>query len=439
MASSLLASLICLLILPLSFVFAQTRSKITVGDSLSAGNSYSTWLLSPSGDFAFGFHPIEGNQLFVLSIWYAKLINKTIVWYANGDNPAPRGSTAQLTVDRGLVLTAPGGELLWTSETLLGSVAGGFLNDAGNLVLEDSKSKVVWESFKNPKDTLLPSQILERKGRLSSRLSETNLARGRFEIVFQDDGNLVFHSVNLPTDYANENYFESGTVKSSLSSAGLELVFDKSGDLYILRENNEKVILLPKGKASPSESYLRATLNFDGVFALYEHPKVSSGKDGWTPLVSLPDNICVNSLVSAGSGVCGYNSICTLNEIKRPICHCPKGYSLLDPKDPYGSCKADFIQGCKEDELSQRKDLYEYVELINTDWPLSDYVLLKPFTEEKCKQSCMEDCFCAVAIFRLGDSCWKKRLPLSNGRFDLGLNGGKAFIKVRKDNSSQLG
>lgn len=45
---------------------------------------------------------------------------------------------------------------------------------------------------------------------------------------------------------------------------------------------------------------------------------------------------------------------------------------------------------------------------------------------------------CAVAIFRLGDSCWKKKLPLSNGRVDIGLNGGKALIKIRKDNNFTL-
>jgi hypothetical protein len=40
-----------------------------------------------------------------------------------------------------------------------------------------------------------------------------------------------------------------------------------------------------------------------------------------------------------------------------------------------------------------------------------------------------------VAIFRYGNSCWKKKLPLSNGRFDVTLDS-KAFLKVRKDNTS---
>lgn len=41
-----------------------------------------------------------------------------------------------------------------------------------------------------------------------------------------------------------------------------------------------------------------------------------------------------------------------------------------------------------------------------------------------------------MAIFRLGNSCWKKKLPLSNGRVDTTLEGAKAFLKVRKDNIS---
>jgi len=109
------------------------------------------------------------------------------------------------------------------------------------------------------------------------------------------------------------------------------------------------------------------------------------------------------------------------------------------PNDRYGSCKPSFIQGCEEDEISSPgEDLYTFEELTNTDWPLSDYVLLKPYTEELCRKSCMEDYMCAVAIFRLGDSCWKKELPLSNGRVDIGLNNGKALIKIRKNNNFTL-
>ncbi|PRQ35327.1 putative protein kinase RLK-Pelle-SD-2b family [Rosa chinensis] len=133
--------------------------------------------------------------------------------------------------------------------------------------------------------------------------------------------------------------------------------------------------------------------------------------------------------IDSGLGVCGYNSIYTLQD-QRPTCACPKGYSLLDPNDLYGNCKPDFIQGCEEDKLSPTNDIYEVQMLTNTDWPLSDFMQLNPSTPESCNQSCFEDCLCAVAIYRV-ETCWKKKLPLSNGRVDNGLNS-QAFIKVRK-------
>ncbi|CAK7328193.1 unnamed protein product [Dovyalis caffra] len=44
------------------------------------------------------------------------------------------------------------------------------------------------------------------------------------------------------------------------------------------------------------------------------------------------------------------------------------------------------------------------------------------------RQACLSDCYCDVAIFR-DRNCWMKRMPLSNGRIDLNVDG-KAMIKV---------
>lgn len=54
--------------------------------------------------------------------------------------------------------------------------------------------------------------------------------------------------------------------------------------------------------------------------------------------------------------------------------------------------------------------------------------------EDQCREACLGDCFCAVAIFKDG-GCWKKKLPLSNGRMDPRVEG-KALIKVRKISSN---
>ncbi|KAI5423048.1 hypothetical protein KIW84_046161 [Lathyrus oleraceus] len=317
----------------------------------------------------------------MLPIWYAKISEKTIVWYANGDNPAPKGSKVELTAKDGLVLTSPNGVGLWnTTDVLSDGISHGVLNDTGNFVLQDDDFKNLWETFNFPRDTLLPSQVLEKGVKLSSMLKETNFSKGRFELHLQNDGDLVMYSINLPSSYVNENYYESSIVGSNTSSAGAQLVFDSSGKLV-----QWSVIILS----------LLAVVFVDTIaFAFWEM-------------------------------------------IKRPTCQCPKSYSLVDPDDLYGSCKPDFIQEYEEDELSEKSnDLYDFEILSETDWPLSDYVLQRPFTEEQCRKSCLEDCLCSVAIFRISDSCWKKKLPLSNGKYDPTLTKAKVFLKVRKDNTS---
>ncbi|KAJ0084581.1 hypothetical protein Patl1_29851 [Pistacia atlantica] len=91
---------------------------------------------------------------------------------------------------------------------------------------------------------------------------------------------------------------------------------------------------------------------------------------------------------------------CRLNPgDKRPICECPKGYFLSDPNNRYSDCKPSFIQSCADDEKGSPADLYDFEEVINSDWPTSDYALLQPFTEEQCRESCLQVCVCAVAIF----------------------------------------
>jgi hypothetical protein len=83
-----------LLLLPISAV-AQTDGYITVGNSLPAAEN-SSWL-SPSGDFALGFRQHNNSDFFLLSLWYDKIPDRTIVWHAKGAPLAPRRSKVEIT------------------------------------------------------------------------------------------------------------------------------------------------------------------------------------------------------------------------------------------------------------------------------------------------------------------------------------------------------
>ncbi|XP_059649450.1 G-type lectin S-receptor-like serine/threonine-protein kinase LECRK3 [Cornus florida] len=434
MACPLPHVLFFLFLLPFSGVAQTNGGNVSIGASLSAAAEADSWL-SQSGDFAFGFKEQGRTNLFLLSIWYDKIPEKTVVWYANKGNTVPRGSKVELTADRGLVLTNPQGDEIWKSDPLVGSVAYGYMNNTGNFVLKDRNLQELWESFRVPTDTMLPTQELEKGYVLTTRKTETSFSEGRFQLSMLDNGNLVLRTINLPTDYPNEPYFTSGTQDDNdASNAGSRFVFNQSGYLYVLRANGQKSMISQGGIVSATDNYLRATLNFDGVFTEYYHPKTSNGNESWSVLWSEPENICTAIREFAGSGTCGYNSLCELKTDGRPSCSCPRGYSLLDPSDQFNGCKPNFAQGCEDDH----EELYDLVELSNTDWPLSDYVLLQPFDKEECRNSCLRDCLCSVSIYR-DNNCWKKRMPLSNGRV-VRTESSTAFVKVRKDiNSSPPG
>ncbi|KAJ6713403.1 G-TYPE LECTIN S-RECEPTOR-LIKE SERINE/THREONINE-PROTEIN KINASE RLK1 [Salix purpurea] len=382
------------LLLPSSLV-AQRNGNVKVGDSLTAGDEAALWL-SPAEDFAFGFHQLGQKDLYLLAIWYHKIPDKTIIWYANGDRPAPKESTVKLTAEFGVVLNNPQGGEIWKSGPGNGEAASGFMNDTGNFLVANEGGEKLWQSFDLPTDTLLPTQIMEKNdtGGLSSRLSETNFSRGRFQFRLIEDGNAVLNTINLRTGSPYDAYFWSNTVDSNSSNAGYQVVFNESGYLYVLRANTKREPLTLGSVVSATENYHRATLNFDGVFVLYSHPKNSSGNERWSVVRTMPENICINVSGQTGTGPCGFNGVCTISTDQRANCSCPPRFSLLDPDDRYGGCKPDFpTQVCAEDVPNAPED-YELEEVDNTDWPFSDYESYTPYNIEDCKKACLQDCFC---------------------------------------------
>ncbi|XP_061962263.1 G-type lectin S-receptor-like serine/threonine-protein kinase RLK1 [Populus nigra] len=418
-------------------VICQTSGTVNVGESLTAMGQNPPWL-SPSNDFAFGFRQIsENDDFFLLAIWYYKIPDRTVVWYANGGNPAPRGSKVELTADRGLVLKDPRDSEIWRSGFSVGTVAHGVMNDTGNFVLFNvsSGSQAVWQSFSYPTDTLLPTQTMEIEGMLSSRKSETNFSQGRFQFRLQRNGSAVLNPINLPTKYQYDPYYTTGTHDAeNPSNAGIQVVFDELGYLYVRKRNDERFNLTPHEMVPVTGYYHKATLNFDGVFTISRHPKNSLSNETWTVIKTIPRNICFDTPGVHGSGICGFNNLCKLKSDERPTCECPRGYSLVDPDDKYGSCKPDFILGCEEDGQSPQEDLYTLVDLPHTDWLSTSYEIFKPYSVENCRMSCLQDCFCAVAVSN-GNDCWKKMLPLGSGKEDRDVTG-TAFLKVRRANST---
>ncbi|KAK6144011.1 hypothetical protein DH2020_020831 [Rehmannia glutinosa] len=304
--------------------------------------------------------------------------------------------------------------------------------DSGNFVLARNNSAVVWQSFDHPTDTLLPAQVLNRDGSLFSSFSERNFSRGRFKFILQNDGNLVLYTLNYPMADHVFAYWSTQTL-----GTGFQVIFNQSGYVYLTARNGTILNYMSSNGVSTDQFYQRLTLEYDGVLRHYVYPKSANSTGGrpmeWSVNVFLPSNICLRIGGDTGGGACGINGFCSLGTDQRPICGCPSGYSLIDPNDRMSGCKQDFLQqSCNQE--SQESDNFGFINMANTDWPGSDYAHFVSVSEDWCRQACLGDCFCAVAIFRDGN-CWKKRIPLSNGRIDSSV-GGKALIKIRQNNST---
>ena len=86
----------------------------------------------------------------------------------------------------------------------------------------------------------------------------------------------------------------------------------------------------------------------------------------------------------------------------------------------------------------KNKELVDFVKLKNVDFPFTSYKLVEgpQVTEASCRQLCLDNCLCVVAIYEeKGNLCWKKKYPLSNGRQGPNITR-RALIKLPKNHGS---
>ncbi|KAL5762811.1 hypothetical protein ACOSP7_019075 [Xanthoceras sorbifolium] len=435
MGVSALLHLSLLLLLVLLLPFVALTANINLETPIIASEDSPPWK-STSEDFAFGFRQLDGNpDLFLLAIWFEKVPNRTIVWSANGNNPASRGSEVKLTKSGELVLHGPEGKELWKRPQGDGKSSSAAMQDDGNFVLLDGNSKSIWESYNEPTDTILPGQILDMYSNLTSRQTPQNYSDGRFQLHMQGDGNLVLYPISESTETIYKAYWASGTMNSKS-----ELVFDKAGYIY-LKDGTKRIFNLTKTDISTfsmQNFYHLARIDYDGVFRQYTYSKNEKCSFALRTVAKYPEDICLAITGDTGSGACGYNSYCLQTNGEKK-CLCPENYSFVNPNDPQKGCKPDFpLPTCQENGWEANPKLVEFKRLNNTDWPLSDYDLQTGdgVTEQMCEQLCREDCYCAAAIYN-DNHCWKKKYPLSNGRSSTSVNR-IALLKVPKDGAFKL-
>ncbi|KAL4618932.1 hypothetical protein ACB092_06G046800 [Castanea dentata] len=418
---------IVFLVLSITFVAGRAQpnepSRVRLGTSLT----YPTSWPSPSHRFAFGFYP-QGSG-FAVGIWLVGMdTNITVVWTANRDDP-PVTSKASLdfTKDGKLVLRTEQGPEQVIASGAKGPASYAVMNDSGNFVLYKNDSKITWQSFDSPTDTILQGQTLVAGAELASSLNEGDHSTGRFHLRMQTDGNLVSYPGNSG-DAVSDAYWNTGTSGSGNNPHDFrfDLYLNSTGGLNLVNQSNSATVfivnnfLISSGESNvnlnnDNNTIYRATLDVDGIFRLYSHT-YDENRNVYLLLSTLRYSCDVY-------GFCGFNSFCTQNA-DQSNCHCLPGHDFVDPNRRTLGCERNFSEaGCTGGKGNAA--FYNISTMENMVWgdiPYFDEIMSK----EDCKSSCLEDCNCDAALF-YGNSCQKQKFPL---RYLRTSSNHTAFLKV---------
>ncbi|XP_050222920.1 G-type lectin S-receptor-like serine/threonine-protein kinase LECRK2 [Mercurialis annua] len=409
MATTKFLSFLVILTNLYSLLHAQIPQNISLGSGITAGTNV-TWR-SISGEFAFGFYPLH-NNLYLMGIWFDKIPEKTLIWSANRNSPAEPGSTIRLTFAGQLFLTYSNGTV---RPVYNGAAAGlGFMQNDGNFVLRDDSSRIVWQSFDSPTDSLVPGQVLRNGQKIYSNVKgSSDYSVGNFMLEMQYDGNLVLSAYK----FSDPGYWYTGTLVGNVS-----LVFNPDASLYLVNSTNDEIYSLRTNFSAPvGEFYYRATIDDRGNFRHFVYRKSNGTR--WASVWQAVDEPCfVNS-------VCGVNGFCTSPDNKTVNCGCIPGYVPLDRDDVSKGCRPETVVNYCADASVRN---FEVQVIDDADFPFEGFADLSRVLnvdEEGCKEALMNDCY-SLAASLIDSRCNKKRAPLLNARKSASTKGRKAFVKV---------
>ncbi|CAN5962240.1 unnamed protein product, partial [Sphagnum jensenii] len=430
--------------------------------SLSGSINVSQTLVSPHDVFILGFYSLQQSNTnsaggadaaaaaaYSLAIWYSQVEPITPVWMASRDVNLSSSAYLQLSANGvlRLFLSAQNDQAVWQSSNIEPTTPSVKLEDTGNFVLKDATNTILWQSFDTPTDTLLPGQNFSANMN-TSLLVSWKAADDWSSGYYQCDWAYI-NGTDMPQSLAL-SWTGASITNWNRSSWSFTIVSDRNATVYpywwfdaypadyaYLGANGMTFYV---GNASGEWGNLtstsdqgqgaltRMTLDRDGGFRLYSF---TAGSAGWVVEGSLHPEPCKIF------ATCGVFGICSANATYPSYfstCACPTGFAPISVKDPYKGCTAEIQfpddQYCSNDTSSK----VELMEVGDIDYPFSDRLSnYLTINETACKQTCMEDCRCAGAVFHRSEQmCFLKGTPLFNGGYPVEVGNRTAYLKILK-------
>ncbi|KAJ0024597.1 hypothetical protein Pint_08715 [Pistacia integerrima] len=403
---------------------SATFQVLEEGSSLSVDNS-NDYLISENGVYSAGFFNV-GDNAFCFAVWFINSSRPVAAWMANRDKPVNgKGSKLSLLRNGDLFLTDAGGIPIWNSKTNSTSPVNLVLLDTGNLVLRNSETVTLWQSFDSPTDTLLPEQPLTKDTQLVSSRSEGNFSLGFYKLYFDNDNvlRLLYNGPEISSVYWPDPALITWEAGRTTYNNSRIAIFNNLGSF----ESSDELSF--KAADSGMGPQRRLKLDFDGNVRMYTLQEASGTWSVSWQAISQPCMI---------HGICGPNSLCSYSPESGRICSCLPGFKIKNPTDWSHGCQPESQIYCNHTEVG-------FLPLSHVDFYGYDIRYIPNSTYEDCKDECMQSCDCKgfMLLFRNGVyNCYPKFL-LVNGHRSQNFDGvtyvkrPKARISISNNDTSE--
>ncbi|KAL5081566.1 hypothetical protein RYX36_009987 [Vicia faba] len=380
------------------------REFLQMGQSVRTSDT----VVSYGGNYILGFftRDRDNSTKYYVGIWFKKVPNDKVVWVANRDY-AFQTSSAFLTIQPDGNIAIRDGQMMYLVTNVLNNSYSTYatLLDSGNLVLLNNSNKMIlWQSFNNPTDTLLPGMTIGHTDTgynlsLTSWTSTDDPATGPYTLQFN------FGSVSLTVNKGSNVLWIDGN-----SNLSIQTVFNRAG----LEQNIYKDYF-----SLPIYSNSRFVLDVSGDLK-YE---------GWSEKSK--------RWLSIQSSKCGTNNSCGVFSICNPRdhdpCQCLEGFEPFDT-DSWG--KGDRSAGCVRLKNLSCNTTDGFVRFLSVELP-PNHANLMLNSQAQCNHTCSTNCSClafAYDLFAVNCMLWNEEVltlkNISTDNQDADKNKPIYFLKV---------
>uniref|UniRef100_A0A0D6R0F5 Receptor-like serine/threonine-protein kinase n=1 Tax=Araucaria cunninghamii TaxID=56994 RepID=A0A0D6R0F5_ARACU len=396
--------------------------------AVATGSTSKTILRSEGGDFGLKFRPMGTS--FLLAIVYM-FYNETAVWSANRNRLVSPNATLFVSTENNLTLRDVDGTVVWS--TNVRGASNMTLDTNGNLIIFDGSGRVLWQSFDNPTDTLIPGQIVRAGTFLVSSVSDSNISESAYKAGVLPGGAGFF--VNVPEFYPY-GILEFNPLRENAREALVSLYNSSCNHTIIDFSDGLKLSWKQEGKIT--EECRRETGGSTGGFSI---TLSSNSSEGFRYIRMEPDgNLRLylqtpsRLLIEKDFFVDFFTDICRLPNYCGPygICEQPGAQCTCPVSEKYFSRPNQTLAGCKPIKEIKCNSSHTMVELRGVDYFPSRYLAPLNVSLDRCKALCLANCSCVAAFYwQSSGSCFHYEellsMRASSDQTQLG------FLKVEDD------